>query len=288
VRTRADESASMRAARGGGNKKPASKNGAGRRMEIGARLSRRRCCPRPPSRLSGRRASLCCAMSGFFDSLSSAGHVCWAKPNHGFFQCQHLGAIIFMRPRAQAGRSRPLRLHGCRPLARRRTAIARKHFNESAFFQHFCFTRSQMRQHCTALPRDAHSAVAHAWRRYSKPENNWRSHADFRVAQSDLRGTAQAIRPRRAPCERRTMRFAATKKPASSPARVERCGCRNATSGRRRVRRRRRRDRKRAWFRWCTPAVRHRAAGTPRRATRRRRSSSRRGVRPLPWPVSEA
>lgn len=211
----------MRAAHGGaGNKKPAPKNGAGRRMEIGSCLSPERCCPSPPSRLPGRRASLCCSMSGFFDSLSSAGHVCWAKPNHGFFQCQHLGAIIFMRPRAPAGRSWPTGLRRCRLHVRRRTAITRKHFNESAFFQRFCFARSRMQQQRMVARRDARSAAAHARRRCSTPKNNSWQHADFRVAQSDLRRTAQAIRHRRVPRERRATRFAATKKPASSPARV--------------------------------------------------------------------
>ena len=134
----ADESASNRAARrGGGNKKPASRRGAGRCPGIVRSLSPGRCCPRPPSGISGRRASLCCTLSGFFDSLSSAGHVCWAKPNHGFFQCQHFAAIIFDAARGRRPRWSPaqtlcgLRAHG-RERRRRRFAL-----HESAFFPAF-------------------------------------------------------------------------------------------------------------------------------------------------------
>ena len=46
---------------------------------------------RPPSstfRHRGRSSVLCCLLSRRACSLSSAGNVCWAKPNHGFFHCQ--------------------------------------------------------------------------------------------------------------------------------------------------------------------------------------------------------
>ncbi len=86
-----------------GNKKPASRNGAGRCGGMKCDVFWRRRCPRPPSRLSGRRASLWCSLSGLLDSLSSAGHVCWAKPNHAFFRCQHFVAIIFNRFSVRAG-----------------------------------------------------------------------------------------------------------------------------------------------------------------------------------------
>lgn len=40
-----------------------------------------------------------CRLSRFVCSLSSAGNVCWAKPNHAFFNCQQLDDV-FLRARA--------------------------------------------------------------------------------------------------------------------------------------------------------------------------------------------
>lgn len=45
--------------------------------------------------MSGRRSVLYCALSGWLCSLASAGNVCWAKPNHGFSECQQPHAIFF-------------------------------------------------------------------------------------------------------------------------------------------------------------------------------------------------
>ena len=42
-----------------------------------------------------RSCAWCCRLSRCACSLASAGNVCWAKPNHGFFNCQHPVAIIF-------------------------------------------------------------------------------------------------------------------------------------------------------------------------------------------------
>ena len=52
-------------------------------------------CRRPPFQCCGRRCVCCGRLSRFVLSLASAGNVCWAKPNHGFFNCQHPVAIIF-------------------------------------------------------------------------------------------------------------------------------------------------------------------------------------------------
>ena len=43
----------------------------------------------PPLCTSGRSSLLPGAWSSLPFSLASAGTVCWAKPNHGFFHCQH-------------------------------------------------------------------------------------------------------------------------------------------------------------------------------------------------------
>src|SRR3546814_14428016 len=39
--------------------------------------------------MSGQRSWLCCTFASWFDSLSSAATSVAAKPNHGFFSCQH-------------------------------------------------------------------------------------------------------------------------------------------------------------------------------------------------------
>src|SRR3546814_3222512 len=39
--------------------------------------------------MSGQRSWLCCTFASWFDSLSSAATSVAAKPNHGFFNCQH-------------------------------------------------------------------------------------------------------------------------------------------------------------------------------------------------------
>ena len=54
-----------------------------------------------------RSYAWCCRLSRCACSLASAGNVCWAKPNHGFFHCQQPVAIFFdARTRGVAGDSR--------------------------------------------------------------------------------------------------------------------------------------------------------------------------------------
>lgn len=38
---------------------------------------------------------MCCVLSRWVFSLSSAGNVCWAKPNHAFYDCQQPGRFFF-------------------------------------------------------------------------------------------------------------------------------------------------------------------------------------------------
>lgn len=54
----------------------------------------------PPSCTSGRSSLLPGVWSSSLFSLASAGRVCWAKPNHAFFDCQHFcNTNVPMRPR---------------------------------------------------------------------------------------------------------------------------------------------------------------------------------------------
>ena len=72
-------------------------------------FSRGRRCLRPPYEVSGRRSELCRAFSFRSDSLVVVATCVGAKPNHGFFHCQHPAATFF---RAPVCRLRPAR-HAC-------------------------------------------------------------------------------------------------------------------------------------------------------------------------------
>ena len=167
-------------------------------------FSRRRRCPRPPLRLSGRRASLCCALSRLLISLASAGCVCWAKPNHGFFHCQQPDAIFFP-PRPGWIRRRRHRLHSAN---RRWTHLdsaailsimkKRRIFKHSFCIASTCLWRARVLRMLHVHPvRICHQHT-------STPENIFCQHRRLRVAQADLRKTAQEIsgaRPRsKKPC----------------------------------------------------------------------------------------
>ena len=81
---------------------------------------------RPPFSCCGWRCVWCCRLSRCIRSLASAGNVCWAKPNHGFFNCQQPVANYFRR--ALAVRSK--HVHA---MPRRRTPEARTHACKTTF-----------------------------------------------------------------------------------------------------------------------------------------------------------
>jgi hypothetical protein len=85
------------------------------------------------------------------DSLSSAGNVCWAKPNHGFFRCQHFVAIIFNRFSVRAGCRRALETdkNGIRNLFCE--FVTRRVFHQTAFFQCFYSIMSALHESAATL-----------------------------------------------------------------------------------------------------------------------------------------
>jgi len=90
---------------------------------------------RPPFCSSGRRSVFYCALSRLFYSLSSAGNVCWAKPNHGFSTCQQPDAIFFWpgsRPELRAWPRRSSKMSSCVARVALRTLSA---CTESTYFQ---------------------------------------------------------------------------------------------------------------------------------------------------------
>lgn len=136
---------------------------------------------------------MCCALSGLFDSLSSAGRVCWAKPNHGFFRCQHFQAIIFASAAGRLRRRIGSRGHCNRAIAHARLRRVQSVLRQSAFLKRFFFTHRCKRSCATPGVQPTHDG----WRGRDGPGLASKiispGGSDFRVAQTDLRGFAQAI-----------------------------------------------------------------------------------------------
>lgn len=114
----------------------------------------------------------------------------------------------------------------------------------------------------------------------------WTRARSFRIAQVKLRELLSRL-THAANATPGCMPIAAKEKPAPSQARVSIKSCRAAVAGRsatsrhQPVRRRKAAGLPWTWFRWCTPAMHRRAAGTPRPSTRRPRSSATPMPRPL-------
>ena len=120
-------------------------------------------------------------------SLSSAGNVCWAKPNHGFFHCQHLRRIFFHAARAGDVARQRDRSTQPRPGARApRRCISFKRLKQVFF----C---ARMRMPMQPEPSSGTSATATGQASTPFPDawNFFPEAPPFRVAQADLRKLAQ-------------------------------------------------------------------------------------------------
>lgn len=82
---------------------------------------------------------MCCRLSRCVCSLSSAGSVCWAKPNHAFFNCQQPDAVFF---RARS----PLHRQTC-------ASVRRKHPPTIASRNHTASCSGVKREHWRGLQR---------------------------------------------------------------------------------------------------------------------------------------
>ena len=135
----------------------------------------------------GRRCVSCGRLSRFVLSLASAGNVCWAKPNHGFFGCQQPDAKKFP-PRRDDLRGR-MRL----PRATRRSRRARSAAKEI----HASRKTSGKRMFCRCGMRaDRAARVTHAMlrrradaslKRVQRSAAKRRACRALRVAQAGLR-----------------------------------------------------------------------------------------------------
>ena len=140
----ADESASTLAAPRGGGKKNLHRIAVQVAvLDLSAAFRRRDVARVHLQELQGGGLRCAARCPGFSTHSLPAGRVCWAKPNHGFFQCQHFAAIIF--DGTGSGRlRRTMRRspHGARArtTGRRRLRFA---FHESAFFKRFLSKRCE-------------------------------------------------------------------------------------------------------------------------------------------------
>ena len=164
----------------------------------------------------------CCRLSRCACSLASAGNVCWAKPNHGFFHCQQPVAIFFR------ARRRHVRVD-----ARRRDQVA------SIASPHRCLaTDASMRcmqamARLAARVRATSTAIAmpsmHGWDASTRARANaFRCNQQRNPLPPISRRTSRFARKLRrifsrfAPDDAACMRFAETEneEPATSPSRV--------------------------------------------------------------------
>lgn len=120
------------------HKKPASHRDAGGGSgDVAFSQRRRRLIP--PLGISGQRSWLCCSFASWLDSLSSAATSVGAKPNHGFFGCQHPCAIRSCRWSSRRWQTRA----PCDRFRRRPRVHLHEHhcrrMHESARNKVFCF-----------------------------------------------------------------------------------------------------------------------------------------------------
>lgn len=135
---------------------------------------------------------MCCVLSCCSYSLASAGNVCWAKPNHGFFHCQQPRAVFF-RPRTARCRqsmtgttrfgARHRRMHGNAGMER---------FEKNCGIYAVFDGRAPGRGGSCGVSAHARRPSAHATGRpLPAGEKNPSTRPRLRVAQADLRKNAR-------------------------------------------------------------------------------------------------
>ena len=155
-------------------------------------------------------------------SLASAGNVCWAKPNHGFFHCQQPVAIFFRACR----RGVPVDMHRCASDALHRRIGCNR--NDDASMR--CMqAMARLAAHVVATRTASPHACAHARNASACALANdaARARSDERPAAISRRTSPFArklrrIFPRHAPGDAACARFAdaGNEEPATSPSRV--------------------------------------------------------------------
>ena len=169
-----------------------------------------------------RSCAWCCRLSRCACSLASAGNVCWAKPNHGFFHCQQPVAIFLRACR----RGVPVDMHRCASDALHRRIGCNR--NDDASMR--CMqAMARLAAHVVATRTASPHACAHARNASACALANdaARARSDERPAAISRRTSPFArklrrIFPRHAPGDAACARFAdaGNEEPATSPSRV--------------------------------------------------------------------
>lgn len=108
----------------------------GLHASIGLELLRGRQRLSPPWQPSGRRTELCHALVSGSHSLASVAASCWAKPNHGFFRCQHPSPSVAACTGAGVAASAHRNDASLRPNPRGGNGTIAMHMRKSACFKH--------------------------------------------------------------------------------------------------------------------------------------------------------
>lgn len=111
------------------------------------RFSRREARPTPPSKACRWTYGMCLSPECRFDSLSSAASSAGAKPNHGFFYCQHSRAIFFARLSAGHRRRSRAMAKEAPPVSSPRIARAGSAAKKSLVFSCACTARGSDNAH---------------------------------------------------------------------------------------------------------------------------------------------
>lgn len=236
---------------------------------------------------------MCCALSWLSISLASAGNLCWAKPNHGFFSCQQPAPIFFGAAAAAfaacGAKNDRLMLEPTAWNANRFFLLRKKPPVLSGF-------------HCMSRDTDAAptASTTGAAGRLGDVPAAMQAQNYFFAASADCaphKPICAKLR-KKIRASRRCRTGARNKKPASYPRRgflvFRSSASANGvpvsaalSSTRRPAPGRRHPDPPRTWSRWRTPAARrrHRGADTRRRARPRPRSAARPARRRLRSPA---
>ena len=131
---------------------------------------------RTPGRCCWRRCVRRCWLSRRVCSLASAGNVCWAKPNHGFFECQQLRAKFFAARRRRCASMRAQAGDGDRCATATRIAFACMHRHES---EHWSGFRTQWRNFHHARRTPSSARTRHACSTIDHPHRLAHADPDF-------------------------------------------------------------------------------------------------------------
>ena len=168
---------------------------------------------------------MCRELSRCLYSLSSAGDVCWAKPNHAFSDCQQLRSFFFQAGRRGVialadGSGAPNDDNDGRDLAASPTRIS-----QTALFKGFAKThrhRNVLRAAIASVRRGRHRRSS---RVHWAPKKNLRRHPRFASHHTDLRESARTPSTPRRHCDECRKTFANIASGMSSKLR----GARDAT-----------------------------------------------------------